>query len=72
MERKDVACRLLSPGAASLRKGGILQNFDIHSVQTQLIQDTSIVPESGFNTLIKEERAVRKEISEAVIKTLNA
>jgi len=49
-----------------------LQNFDIHSVQTQLIQDTSIVPEAGFNTLIKEERALRKEISEAVIKTLNA
>jgi hypothetical protein len=36
-ERKDVATRLLTPGSASQRKGGILQNFDIHSVQTQLI-----------------------------------
>ncbi|MFO0118006.1 MAG: hypothetical protein ACK521_10490, partial [bacterium] len=35
-------------------KGGILQNFDIHSVQTQLIQDTRIVPQEGFNTFIKE------------------
>jgi hypothetical protein len=56
-----------------VRKGGILQNFDIHSVQTQLIQDTSIVPQAGFNTLIKEdETSGRKEISESIVKTLSA
>lgn len=50
-ERKEVANRLLTPGSESIKRGGILQNFDIHSVQAQLMADTSIVPETTFDTL---------------------
>ena len=41
-------------------------------MQTQLIQDTSIVPEATYQTLAKAEQADRKPISEAVVKTLCA
>jgi len=69
-ERKDVSLRLLSPGSQSMKRGGILQNFDIHSLQAALMADPCLVPETTFDTLHEEQSNGRRPISDSTIKAL--
>lgn len=78
-ERRDIMLDLLSPGTAEQQsdsRGGILHNFNLQNISTQLAKDPHLCggeAEEGSQdtSIINQEPLMRQQISDQVIRCLN-
>ena len=76
-ERKDVLKNLITPGQDTKAKGGILQNFSMVNVQTEMAEDAALCLEHVLDMFTEDEtinqpNSGKQRVSESVIRCLSS